>query len=111
MFDQCGAYLRRSRELFKKAYGENNPMIPVTLKNEARILTKQHKYDESLPLYEEAIKGMEKQKQEVADLQRLAKNMLMQSSMQPSMISRAARLKGSSHRSCKKMNGELRASG
>ncbi len=62
MYSQCASYLHRSRELFRKAYGNYNQMVPVTERNEARILTKQGKWAESIPLYEEAIKAMETQK-------------------------------------------------
>ncbi|CAN5163425.1 hypothetical protein BH10CYA1_BH10CYA1_58000 [soil metagenome] len=59
MYSQCAAYLQKARKLFRKAYGDKNEMIPVTERNEARILTKQEKWAESLPLYEEAIRYME----------------------------------------------------
>ncbi len=59
MYSQCANYLQKARKLFRKAYGDKNEMIPVTERNEARILTKQDKWAESLPLYEEAIRYME----------------------------------------------------
>ncbi len=59
MYSQCASYLQKARKLFRKAYGDKNEMIPVTERNEARILTKQEKWSESLPLYEEAIRYME----------------------------------------------------
>lgn len=62
MYSQCASYLQKARKLFRKAYGDKNEMIPVTERNEARILTKQEKWAESLPLYEEAIRYMEMMK-------------------------------------------------
>jgi tetratricopeptide (TPR) repeat protein len=71
MYTQCARYLQQSRELFKKNYGEHNAFIPVTERNEARVLTKQNKWAESLPLYESAIKAMDDQKStELADVKR-----------------------------------------
>ncbi|MBS1956190.1 MAG: tetratricopeptide repeat protein [Cyanobacteria bacterium SZAS-4] len=62
MYSQCASYLQKARKLFRKAYGDKNELIPVTERNEARILTKQDKWAESLPLYEEAIRYMEMMK-------------------------------------------------
>ncbi len=62
MYSQCASYLQKARKLFRKAYGDKNEMIPVTERNEARILTKQDKWSESIPLYEEAIRYMEMMK-------------------------------------------------
>lgn len=59
MYSQCAGYLQKARKIFRKAYGDMNESIPVTERNEARILTKQEKWVESLPLYEEAIRYME----------------------------------------------------
>ncbi|HEY9731211.1 MAG TPA: tetratricopeptide repeat protein [Drouetiella sp.] len=59
MYSQCAGYLQKARKIFRKAYGDMNESIPVTERNEARILTKQEKWAESLPLYEEAIRYME----------------------------------------------------
>lgn len=59
MYSQCAGYLQKARKIFRKAYGDMNESIPVTERNEARILTKQGKWAESLPLYQEAIRYME----------------------------------------------------
>lgn len=59
MYTQCAGYLQKARKIFRKAYGDMNESIPVTERNEARILTKQGKWAESLPLYAEAIRYME----------------------------------------------------
>ncbi len=59
MYSQCSGYLQKARKIFRKTYGNMNESIPVTERNEARILTKQEKWAEAIPLYEEAIRYME----------------------------------------------------
>lgn len=60
MYGQCAGYLQKARKLFRQKYGDSNQLIPVTERNEAHILTLQNKWAESIPLYEDAVKRMEK---------------------------------------------------
>jgi tetratricopeptide (TPR) repeat protein len=59
MYSQCAGYLQKARKIFRKTHGDKTELIPITERNEARILTKQDKWAESLPLYEESIRYME----------------------------------------------------
>jgi len=62
MYSQCTAYLKRSRDLFRNAYGDNYPAIAITLKNQARVLGEEGKYAEAEPFYKDAIARFEKSK-------------------------------------------------
>ncbi|HEY9679823.1 MAG TPA: DUF2225 domain-containing protein [Drouetiella sp.] len=50
------SHLQSARKIFRKAYGDNSEVVGVSEYHEAQVLTKEKKWSESIPLFEESLK-------------------------------------------------------